>query len=1280
MSCSPSAFSFSSALLHAALDRSVTRFSLRTLLAPTLALALAACGGRQGPGPQTAQRSEAAVELQRLRDAAAARPSDPAVWALLAELELLGEAGDASRARAAIDHALELAPTQSAKARLHLIGAWEHELHGRIGAALEAHLAAVEAARLSDPSEEGASWSPVIAEVALDGIRGARGGVPGFDERVTPALERVLDEPGALGHAAVDAAAIALRGARERGGDEEAEEALADRLGCLREWRAAGPFGPYTNLSFDERLPAEAAGPLGERYDLRPGQEGEAPFDGEADGCRVSFAPEEDAAAGSTVAEAFVEIAEGGPKLLRIDTAASFKLYVDGELVHTVDRRRAIAPSYVFVPLELAAGRHELELKLTTHARTPSAVVSLDWPGRLGEGWEPTRGMRLPEPTSPAELLVAAHALQGRGDAVHAVELVGMGDGGPEASAALLVHRIDLLGDEPFLPDDRRNAIRTVLYQRAHERDPEALLPAIADVARREDPNEVFEGFVALRERFPEVVALRYIVLELLEERGRPREAEAELRRIRRDFPNECGPVERLRQLLYDNERVAEGNALVEDLVACDATSRARLGLLLEQRRWDAAREELERLAPFLEERALRTQRLRLAVQSGDAETERAIRAELMEEHPEARSTITRQVDRALAAGRRGEALSLLDAAAERDPTHMEGLRNLRRDLTGRDDMEAFRIDGAEVLESYQESGDPYPDAPQVLVLDYMVTRIYPDGSARHLVHQITRVQSEEAKDRLGQYAPRGRMLTLRTIKPDGRRLEPERIAGVDTIPLTDLAVGDYVEEEYIWTTGPRLNGGFLSAGWSFSSPVQPFHHSEMIAVVPDGVELTVERTGDAPEATEERRDGERVMRWLMQGVPIMEPEPNAVPVPPTWPTLRFGWRAGWEPHFTAERDFLMSRWPSHPAGRRACRQLMDGAPSREAAVGRVVQWVQDHIESTENSWGGAAPEMLLAGRGHPTRVVHYLLNECGVEAEIGLVRGVHAMEPRELARGSIYGSAVIVVPPEAEGGEPLVLFVGNRDASWRWVPSAIRGQEAVVLAEGFPRVPVPDPGPAADGRRYAIDVEMGAGGAARVRVAESHAGATASVWRRTFRQVPEAELGRLMRENYVGRLFPGATVQDFVVENAAAREEALRMGFVADVPRFGRPAGNAVLVPNLFATDLARALAQRPARETTLGVGAQSLEVVTTIRGIVAPEQSVARLPLVELEGYGGSRYRREARVEDGAVVVHRSLTLPEMNVPPEAYEAFAAFCRAVSQADVPRHRLTGRAEAPMC
>ena len=1234
-------------------------------LALAALLALTGCAGRQSSSDTANQLSEAAARMQQLREAAAANPNDHRIWTLLAELELLGEAGDASRARETIDHAITIAPSQGVTARLQLLSAWQHEMHGRQSESLKAYLAAVDAARQAAPTGEGGGWAPVIAEVSLDGIRASDGSVPHFETVVTPGLERVLAEPGSLGHAAVDAAAIVMMNLRERHGDDDAEEALVTRLGCLRDWRAAGPFGPYTNISFDQTLPAERRGKLEGKFDLRPGAEDQEPFEGEANGCRVVFRNEEHAAPGSTVVETFVEVAQAGPKLLRIDTPASFKLYVDGQLAHTVDRRREITPSYSFVPLQLAAGRHEIELKLTTHSATPSVGVALDWPGRMGSGYDPSRGAELPEPSTPLEALVYAHALQGRGDGVHAVATIGLDDGGPEASAAMLVHRIGLLDDEPYLPADQREPMQTIMYERAHERDPEAVLPAIRNVARQEDQNAIFEGFVRLTEKYPEVVGLRYVVIDMLQQRGRPVEAEAALRQLRTEFPEECQPIEKLRDLMRQHQRVAEANAMVEELMSCDATSHARLGLLLDQRQWDAAAEELERLAPFMEERPLRSARLRLAVQRGDQETEARIRAELDEESPESHGTILRQVDRALAANQRPRALALLDQAAERDPTDMEGLRNLRRDLTGRDDMEAFRIDGAEVLKRYQEDGDPYPDAPQVLVLDYMVTRLYPDGSARHLVHQITRVQSEEAKTRMGQYHPPGRMLTLRTIKPDGRRLEPERIDGVDSIPLTDLAVGDYVEEEYIRTTGPRLNGGFLSGGWSFSSTIQPFHHSELIAVVPDGVDLTVETTGPVPEATEERRNGERVVRWLMQSVPIEEPEPRAVPVPPTWPTLRFGWRAGWDPHFMAERDFLMNRSPSHPMARAICRGLTEGAETREEAVARVVTFVHEKVEPGGESWGAMAPAMLLAGRGHHTRLVQYLLNECDVPAQIGLVRGVHEMQPGELANGTLFNSAVVVVPSES-GGEPLVVSVGNRDAGWRWVPAGIRGQEAVVLAEGFPRVRVPDPGPAADAQRYAVDVQMGAGGAAEVKVVESHEGAAASGWRSTLRDIPEAELDRVMREAYVGRMFPGANVTELGIENFEDQEAPLRIGFAAEVPRFGRAAGAGTLVPHLFPADLAQELAQRPSRKTTLGVGSEAVEIVTTIRGVVSPERSAQQLPRVELEGYGGSRYVREASVENGALVIRRSLVLPETNVPPEAYAEFAEFCRAVSTAEM--------------
>ncbi len=1238
--------------------------TIRHLATFALALALA-CGGRQSGGTTPRELTEIEKQMNELRAAAAANPNDPEIWGMLAELELLGEAGDASKARAAIDHAIEIGPTNAYRARLQLLSAWEHELHGRFPGSLTAYLAAADHARLSQPTEPGAQWTALIAEIALDGARGARGSVPRFDEQVVPVLERILAEPGSFGHAAVDSAALALLDARQRAGDRDAQDAMATRLNCLTEWKAVGPFGPYTNLSFDQRLPPEGrTGPLAGEFDLRPGAEDQGPFEGEAHGCQVVFTNEEHAAPGSTIVETFVDVERGGPHLLRVDTTASFRLYVDGEPAVVVDRRTELGPSYAFVPLQLDAGRHEIELKLTTRARAPALVVALDWPGRLGSGYDPLRGVAIPEPTTPAELVIAARSLNGRGDGVHAAAMVGMGDGGPLASAAMLVQKIDLLGGDPFFPDDKRQGIQTLLYQRAYERDPQALYPAIREVLRQEDPNAVFQGFTDLSQRFPDVVELRYIHAELLGQRGRTTEAEAELREIRADFPNECAPIARLRTLLAEGSRVDEANALVDDLVACDATSSVRFELLLEQRHWDAAAEELARLEPFLEADVLRGQRLRLAIQRGDEETEDRIRGEIMAEAPESRSTITRKVDLALAAGQRGRALQLLDAAAERDPNRMEGLRNLRRDLTGRDDMEAFRIDGAEVLQRYEDEGDPYPDAPQVLVLDYMVTRIYPDGSARHLVHQITRVQSEEAKDRLGQYSPRGRMLTLRTIKPDGRRLEPERIAGVDSIPLTDLAVGDYVEEEYIRTEGPRLNGGFLFPGWSFDSPIQPFHHSEMIAVVPEGVELTVETTGPAPAGTEERRGGERIVRWLMQNVPIVEPEPDTVPLPHTRPTLRFGWKAGWEPHFEAEYDFLLDRSPSHPIATGVCRAIVEGAENREQAVGRVVTWVHDQIEPGEG-WGSMAPAMLIAGQGHQTRLAQYLLNECGIPAQLALVRGLHERQPGELVDGSLFDSAVLVVESEG-GGAPLVVSVGNRDGSWRWIPPGLRGQQAVVLADGFPRITVPDSGPTTDARRFRVGVTMGQGGAATLQVAEQHSGLAGATWRQTFRRVPEAELDRLMRENYVGRVFPGAQVTSLEIPNPAAREQPLQIDYTAEVPRFGRPTGSGVLVPNVFAVNLAQALAQRANRETTLGVGNRALEVVTTIQGVAAPEQTVARLPAIALEGFGGSRYSREARVENGAVVIIRKLVVPETNVPASDYEAFAQFCRAVTEAEM--------------
>ena len=161
------------------------------------------------------------------------------------------------------------------------------------------------------------------------------------------------------------------------------------------------------------------------------------------------------------------------------------------------------------MPLELAPGRHEIELKLTTYDRTPSATVALAWPGRLGTGYRPDRGVAIPEPQTPMELLVVAHTLQGRGDAVHAVAMIGLDDGGPEASSAMLVHRAGLIGDEPYLPDDRKEQLAAQLMRHAHERDPEADAALVVQISHETNSSRSYreisgaEGMMATTGTFP---------------------------------------------------------------------------------------------------------------------------------------------------------------------------------------------------------------------------------------------------------------------------------------------------------------------------------------------------------------------------------------------------------------------------------------------------------------------------------------------------------------------------------------------------------------------------------------------------------------------------------------------------------------------------------------------------------------------------------------------------------------------------------------------------------
>jgi len=1222
--------------------------------AALLLMLAAACGGSQGRGT-----TPEPTALDRLRERAAADANDAEAWSQLAEIELLGHGGDASRARETIDHALGLRPNAPS---LHLLSAWEHDQHGRMRESFEALLTTIEKAR-TDAEER----SPVIAEVALSDLADLRGHVTGYDERVAPLLERILAEPGRLGLYVVDQAAHLLMAHGYRQGEEEIAARAIARLGCLEDWRAVGPFGPHAMLTFDERQPAEAEGALADEYPLGPGRDTAETYEPKSRACRnVLTGPSYTShAGGSTIVETFVEVEHGGRHLLSVSSGDSFKLYVDGELVHTSDQRRRLQGVFTHVPVDLDAGRHEIELKVTARMRGRTFEMILDRPGRLGEGWDPTRGDALPqdgeEHTAPLNLVLRTRALGRRGLHLDAREAI-RGRATDDASAHLLLLRAAVAERDPYMPDRREEELTRGWVRQALARDPDAVWAAMWLAHAQQGAQERFMAIGALAERWPDVMEVQLSWANALRTRGQEAEAEAIVRRIREALPDECGPVRVLQGMLRARQRVSEANALVDDLMSCDATSTARLELLQRQRRWEEARAELARMEPLIGESAHRRHRLRIARASGDEELADRLQQEIWDEEGVSPQETLHRVDELYAAGQEREAIALLEREMDEHPAELVSLRSVRRDFTGNDDLEPYRVDGQEIIEAYEsrEGGDAEAQSQegQVLVFDYMVTRIYEDGSARHLVHQIFKVQSEEGRQNLGQLSLPGQILTLHSIKPDGRRLEPEAISGLDSIPMTDLAIGDYVEYEYVRGQGPSMGGSFLSGGWSFDSYDEPFHFSQIVVLMPQDMELTVEAQGPVPDPEVSTEDGLKRMSWTMRDVPAREREPMSVPRPPFRPFLRLGWNAEWDLYFDNTREGLTDRDPQDPAVERLVREVLAGAESLEERITRLHSWTTENIQPVD-AWGGVAPLMVAAKRGHRTRVLRYLLEVAGIDARFVISPRADTVAPGELVRTGLYQTVVIEVP--REGGESLFLWAEDRAGDWRTLPQAIRGQEGIALVEGLPRVQVPALDPRHDRREVEAEVRVESDGSSVIGVVERSFGQAAGFLRSRLRQLPAADLPRMLTEGYVGRVLPGAEDVQIEVGGLDDPYGPLELRYVARVRNHGRVSGGRRYVPPMFPAVLARSLAPLPSRTTTQFVAGIAADVTMRISGPGAPRA----LRDVTLEA-GGARYERRSRQAEGALVVERHLVVPMSYVQAEDYPQFAAWCRAVSEAEV--------------
>lgn len=1238
------------------------RSSLRVLLA-FLVLALVGC-------PRGGETTPDEITIEDLRRAAAERPNDPRAAFELAAGELLRFDGDPSRARAAIDRAIALDERAPAP---QLLSALEAHQHGDFDRALEGFLGTLE--RDGGAQHGGGA----LTELAAAGVEELAELSPRFAERVPARLAPRLPRlPLPARHTTADV----LTELAYRAGDVARVRAIANEAGCASEWRVIGPFGPRDLLGFDTRYPAEAAGALAERYDLGPGRGEQPTRTHEARGCAVHLGGGAIGAGGITYAETFVEIAQGGPQTLRLETPNAVEVRIDGERVIRLDHRRETMRRVTYHAIELAPGRHEIEVKVATRHPNPIVALSIA-PRASGE----TADASLPEGEDPWSTYVAASTLFSRGSVVDARErLRPAGAAAQEGSATMRILQSAVALADPMVTDDMRRDRARDYLRAAANKDPEAWFPVFQRARLEAAEGRDQEAIPTLREasaRWPNVLPFKLTLLELLLGRGWDDQADTLVTSARAAVPGACAPIRASLVLAQRRDRIDLIDGHVEELLACDARAGERYQILVAGRRWDEAERELARLIalePVQSRDRFLPSRLDLAESRDDREAAVRVLEEMRTRSPRSPTSWLSLADRALAEGDRSRALEVLSRAIAEEPTDMSDLRRVRTALGGPFELDGFRVSGEEAIAAYREANASY-DAPQVLVFDYSAIRVFEDMSSLQLVHQIYEARSDEAIDELGEFEPPGGayLLTLQTIKPDGARLEPELIEGKDTISLPSLAIGDLVEMEYVRMLDPPagLPNGVLGDRFYFASYEVPFFRSEQVLITPPGVDVTVDARGPAPETQstgpEGSPDGTVVRRWRVDRSTPLVPEPASVSAREYLPSINWSVNAGWGSFLDGLRDVLADRDVIDPAAQRLARQVAGEGDDRVRAE-RLYRWLLDETENNDDVFG-EAPVMIAQRTGNRVRMLHYLLGLVGIRSDLLVARGLGNDQTRsEVADEETYTNLVLRLGAAADGGGASAVYLQPtaRGVPFGYLNPALRGQDALVLTssnrEGVDRVELPASlGPAdsvlSDSRRIEITARVARDGSAEVEIVETFRGVEAIGWRNDLESIPEAVLEQRFEEAYVGRLLSGARLESLRMTGRDEPNEPFVLRYVARVPALARRQGGALVLSGLFPTALGPRFGRLDERTTAQVVG-PPIHLDVVLRVTTEDGAPSVRLPAVNLER-GRAKLTTSSREEDGFLVVERHLEVPMMRVAAEDYRAFAAFCRAVDEAE---------------
>jgi tetratricopeptide (TPR) repeat protein len=1135
--------------------------------------------------------------------------------------------------------------------------------------------------RLADP----------LGEMALVSMQALEEYTPGYEKRLEEALEPVLPDLYRKTDASYFVALETRVRSLARAGRFDESRALARDGGCLTGWTAAGPFGDTELLGFDDTHPIESDIPWRAAYPLRDGEDPVETLRAKSFFCNVSIEPEGGFRGGTWYAAADLTVRREGDYVFRMHSSHSTTVLVDGVEVLTVDRRFEEKPDIFLFNLKLSRGEHLIVLKLGT--RSPMPGFSLMWKEAASTSPDPSaqpailarphggalsatapppgRASLVPmlEPASDVEAIVLSEVALYRNDIEatrRALEPLRESHGD---SASVLPRLVTLEWNDPFAPfHARMNRVRA-LVEKTIGLHPSLWVShyLLARIEANQDrTEEAIEALMQGLEKVGPFAGYHIMLANLYAYKGWSGESVASFQAAADLLDGNCLGLAQEFQVARTFGDLDGMEAVARDISACDATDSTLLEVLIERQEWEAVDAEQRRLQQVFPDRdEYLLDQAQMALKLGDVEGYVEGLERYHGLHPTDFGPMLKLVDRYLAAREKGEAIDLLERARAMLEGPTDDISQQIAYLEGFDYLYPFRRDARTAIAAYEAETGGATDGstPSVEVLDHVTHRIFPDGSSITRYHSVRKMLTREGVEMHSEFAPPAgaALIQLRTIKADGRVLQPEDIANKTTLSFPSLEPGDYTEAEWIQAEGAStiFDRGFNLARWYFQVLDLVLYYSEMIVVLPADMHLDVDPRGSPPPLEDVVEGPLRVMRWTARNMPHRKGEPASPNFSEFLPSLQLSHNATWDRYFEWVADMLVDQDMVSPRMREKVEELTEGIPERDAA-GRaraIYRWVTDEIDEGE---GIDVPvSHIFEDRvGNRARLFRAMLGAAGVESELWVVRSIYADHTETTVPSfNVYTLFAVKV-----GDDWLVPLADT--TPYGTLPYAMRAEEAVRLFPSPARASTPGDDAFDDHVERRLEMEVLPSGRSEAVLTETFNGLEAALMRAALRQLPRSEIEKEIEGSYLAPMFSGASLTDLELSDLDEPSTVMSLRMTFTLPAMAGPLPGTIALGPFLKSHLSKIWTTLPTRNFPLLIDEPTDYRVTIVLDTGGKWQVFQPpAPASKLETAQGGLFTQTFEQKGGALTLERTVKLPAGRVSPGEYPALLDFTTRIDE-----------------